>query len=107
MAKAPPQRAKWFRATDASSIGIEIVVAITVGTLGGLWLEAKVTHWSPWTTLIGLAVGLGASVKALMRATRSYKRSLAELPPSPPVPPDDPSYDSDGDVRERDDDRPA
>jgi F0F1-type ATP synthase assembly protein I len=96
MGNAPPQRAKWFRATDSASIGIEIVVAMTVGTLGGLWLESHVTHWSPWTTLIGVAVGLGAAAKALTRAARSYKRSLAEMPPTPPapiVPFDDPPDD--------------
>ena len=86
MGKAPPKRALWFRATDASSVGIEIVVAICIGTFGGLWLERSVTHWSPWTTLIGLAIGLGAATKALMRAARNYKRSLADMPPSPEPP---------------------
>jgi F0F1-type ATP synthase assembly protein I len=80
MAKAPPKRAAWFRATDAASVGIEIVVAICIGTFGGLWLERSVTHWAPWTTLIGLAIGLGAAAKAITRAARNYKRSLAEPP---------------------------
>jgi F0F1-type ATP synthase assembly protein I len=80
MAKAPPKRAAWFRATDAASVGIEIVVAICIGTFGGLWLERSVTHWSPWTTLLGLAIGLGAATKAITRAARNYKRSLAEPP---------------------------
>ena len=90
MAKAPPKRAAWFKATDSASIGIEIVVAIAIGTFGGMWLENHVTHWSPWTTLIGLAVGLAAAGKALARTARNYKRSLqddAGPPPSPPVPP--------------------
>ena len=90
MAKAPPKRALWFRATDASSVGIEIVVAICIGTFGGLWLESNVTHWSPWTTLIGLAIGLAAAAKAITRAARNYKRSLADAPPSADAPkPDD------------------
>lgn len=97
MAKAPPKRAAWFKATDAASIGIEIVVAIAIGTFGGMWLERNVTHWTPWTTLIGLAVGLGAAGKALARTARNYKRSLAEHeaapPPSPPAPPGPPRDD--------------
>jgi F0F1-type ATP synthase assembly protein I len=75
---APPKRAVWFRYTDAASVGIEMVVAIVVCALGALWLERNVTHWSPWTSLIGIGIGLGAAAKAVMRAARSYRRQLAE-----------------------------
>jgi len=68
----------WFRYTDAASVGIEMVVAITVCALGAQWLERNVTHWSPWTSLIGIAIGLGAASKAIVRAARSYRRQLAE-----------------------------
>jgi F0F1-type ATP synthase assembly protein I len=74
----PPKRAVWFRYTDAASVGIEMVVAITVCALGALWLERNVTHWSPWTSLIGIGVGLGAASKAIVRSARSYRRQLAE-----------------------------
>jgi len=75
---SPPKRAVWFRYTDAASVGIEMVVAITVCALGAQWLERNVTHWSPWTSLIGIAIGLGAASKAIVRAARSYRRQLAE-----------------------------
>jgi F0F1-type ATP synthase assembly protein I len=68
----------WFRYTDAASVGIEMVVAIVVCALGALWLERNVTHWAPWTSLIGIGVGLAAAGKAVMRAARSYRRQLAE-----------------------------
>lgn len=78
----PPKRAVWFRYTDAASVGIEMVVAIVVCALGALWLERNVTHWAPWTSLLGIAIGLGAASKAVMRAARSYRRQLAESGPT-------------------------
>jgi F0F1-type ATP synthase assembly protein I len=73
----PPKRAAWFRNTDASSLGIEIVVAVTLGAVGGFYVERYVTHWSPWTMLIGLAAGIGAAIKAIVRTIRTYRRQLA------------------------------
>lgn len=73
-----PKRAVWFRYTDAASVGIEMVVAITVCAFGALWLERNVTHWAPWTSLLGIGVGLGAATKAVVRAARTYRRQLAE-----------------------------
>lgn len=67
-------RAKWVGHAEASSIGIEIVVSIVVGTLGGYYLEQNVTHWSPWTMLIGFAFGIGAAVNAVVRTNKDYQR---------------------------------
>jgi F0F1-type ATP synthase assembly protein I len=74
---APPKRAAWYRYTDAASVGIEIVVAITLCTLVAMWIERRFTHWSPWTTLIGLVFGLAAAVNAVVRTSRNFHRSLA------------------------------
>jgi F0F1-type ATP synthase assembly protein I len=71
-----PKPAAWYRYTDAASIGIEIAVAVTVGALGGMWLEHNVTHWAPWTTVIGFLVGVLAASKAVVRTARNYKASL-------------------------------
>jgi F0F1-type ATP synthase assembly protein I len=59
--------------TSASSLGIELVVAITLPTLGAFWLEKNVTQWRPWTTLIGFAVGLGAATMAFLRVIRQHR----------------------------------
>jgi F0F1-type ATP synthase assembly protein I len=75
-APAPEQRAQWFRMTEASSVGIEMVVAITVCTLGGYYIERYLTHWSPWTTLIGVALGCMTAANAVVRTAKSYQRSL-------------------------------
>lgn len=73
---APPKRARWFVYTDASSLGIEIAVAITAGAIGGYYIERYLTHWSPWTMLIGFAFGIVVAVRAVLRTARAYQRSL-------------------------------
>ena len=70
-----PQRAPWFRYSDAASVGIEMVVAITICALGALWLERNVTHWSPWTSILGILIGVGAAAKAVLRAARIPERA--------------------------------
>jgi F0F1-type ATP synthase assembly protein I len=69
-------KATWFRWASASSIGLEIAVAISLCTLAAHWLENEYTHWAPWTTLIGFAIGIGASIKAVLRTIRQYHREL-------------------------------
>ena len=77
MSSPPPKKAAWFRYTDASSVGLEIAVSITICSLGAMWLESNVTHWSPWTTLIGLLVGIVAAGKAVVRTAKNHKAALA------------------------------
>jgi F0F1-type ATP synthase assembly protein I len=74
--KPLPPRAPWYDYTSAASLGIEIVVAITLPTLLALWLERNVTHWRPWTSLIGFSIGCGAAVLALLRVIRQHKASV-------------------------------
>jgi len=76
--KPLPKRAPWYEMTSASSLGIELVVAITLPTLGAFWLEKNVTHWRPWTTLLGFAVGLGAATMAFMRVIRQHRLGVKE-----------------------------
>lgn len=91
-------KATWFRWASASSVGLEIAVAICLCTLLAHWVENEYTHWAPGTTLIGLAIGLGAATKAVLRTIRQYNRELeahdrveaeqaaaAEQPSQPPA----------------------
>lgn len=77
--KRPPivERARWFQLTEAASVGIEMAAAVGVGAGAGIWLERNVTHWSPWTTYIGLAIGLSAAVLAVVRTARNFTRMIA------------------------------
>jgi F0F1-type ATP synthase assembly protein I len=74
--RVPPKRARWFLYTDASSLGIEIAVAVTVGAVGGYYIERYLTHWSPWTMLLGFAFGIVVATKAVLRTARTYQASL-------------------------------
>ncbi len=74
--RAVEGKAAWFRWASASSVGLEIAVAISLCTLFAHWLENEYTHWAPWTTLIGLFVGLGAATKAVVRTIQQYQREL-------------------------------
>ena len=76
--RRPGGKAPWFRYTSSASVGIEIAVAIVGCTLVARWLETTYTHWAPWTTILGFAVGVGAAVKALVRTARDYQRELAQ-----------------------------
>jgi len=74
--KTPPKRAIWYQYTDASSLGIEMAVAVSFGAVGGYYIERYLTHWSPWTMLIGFGVGVAAATKAVLRTARTYQASL-------------------------------
>lgn len=76
--RGPQVRADWFRYSSAASVGIEIAVAIVGCTLFAGWLEREYTHWSPWTTVIGFGIGVGAAIKALVRTAKQYQREIAE-----------------------------
>lgn len=77
--KRPPivERARWFQLTEAASVGIEMAAAVGVGAGLGIYLERNVTHWAPWTTYIGLGIGLSAAVLAVVRTARNFGRMIA------------------------------
>jgi len=74
----PHVKPAWLRYSSASSVGIEIAVAIVGCTLLAGWIEREYTHWSPWTTVIGFCIGVGAAIKALVRTAKDYQREVAE-----------------------------
>ena len=82
MSEPPPQQpvkpATWYRYMDASSLGIEIAVSVVIGAAAGMWLEKNVTHWSPWTSVMGVMVGVGTATRAIVRTARKYTKQLRE-----------------------------
>lgn len=79
--KAPVTKAAWVRGAEASSVGIELALAICVPMIGAHYLEAHVTHWSPWTTLLGVLFGLGVAALVLRRTMRDMNRAASEVAP--------------------------
>ncbi len=74
----PHKPATWYRYMDASSLGIEIAVSVVLGAAAGMWLEKNVTHWAPWTSVIGMMLGVATAARAIVRTARKYTRQLRE-----------------------------
>ena len=64
----------WRSAGMAGAVGLEIALDLVIGGGAGYFLDRKLnTHWIMY---LGLFFGLGAAVKALMRVSKAYKRSV-------------------------------
>ncbi|MFO0549417.1 MAG: AtpZ/AtpI family protein [Polyangiaceae bacterium] len=87
------------------TLGLEIVLSMLFGLLGGQWLDGKMgTAYWVW---IGMALGVGMSVRAIQRAVTDMKRvaqreEAAEGNPTPLF-----ETDSDRVHRERERERSA
>jgi F0F1-type ATP synthase assembly protein I len=73
----PEAKKMWAIAASTGAVGLEIAVAIGIGYLGGQYLDRKLGV-APWLTWVGFAAGVGASIKALIRVVRSYRKGLEE-----------------------------
>jgi len=71
----PDVKKMWQLAWQAGAVGIEIILCLVIGYFGGQWLDGKF-HSTPWLKWIGFGAGIGAGIKALVRVTRDYKKSL-------------------------------
>jgi ATP synthase protein I len=67
----------WRVAAQTGAVGIEIALCLVIGYFGGGWLDGRF-HSTPWLKWIGFGAGIGAAVKALVRVTRNYKKSLKD-----------------------------
>lgn len=61
---------------SSGTVGLEIVLALLLGILGGRWLDGKF-EMSPIFTIIGSVLGVGAAFKALWRSWREMQRITA------------------------------
>lgn len=68
----------WNGLAGPGTVGLEVVLSIAVGLLGGAWLDGKLDT-NPWLTLIGLFYGLAAAGRSIYRAHGRAKRELEEL----------------------------
>jgi F0F1-type ATP synthase assembly protein I len=68
----------WKGLGGPGTLGIEIVLSVAAGLLGGSWLDKKFGA-SPWFTLIGLTYGVAAASRAIYRALKQSKRELEEI----------------------------
>lgn len=67
----PEDRGNWKTGMAVASAGIEMVVAMGVGYLGGDWLDGRLGT-TPWLTAVGFAFGVAAAFLGLWRNARRY-----------------------------------
>jgi ATP synthase protein I len=60
------------------TVGLEVVLSVLLGFLGGWWLDGRLGS-GPWLTLLGLAYGVAAAARALYRAARRATKEADEL----------------------------
>jgi F0F1-type ATP synthase assembly protein I len=68
------QQVLWRLAGRYSAVGIEITVAVVLGTLGGVWADRHFGT-APVFLCLGLAVGFGAATQIVVRLIRTAGRS--------------------------------
>jgi ATP synthase protein I len=79
----------WRDALRHAGVGWEIVVALVVGYLLGWWFD-RTLGTSPVLKIVGVLLGLGAGVLALLRVIGEYRREVGPDEPAdenaPPLP---------------------
>lgn len=66
-------RRELAKAAGASTIGIEMGLAVAFGYFGGHWLDGRLGT-APYLTYIGLAIGFAAAFKSIFRLAARYRR---------------------------------
>lgn len=66
-----------YHALSASSVGLELGLAVGIGLLLGWWLDQHL-HTQPWMMLLWLAFGLVAGFRGVVRAVKRADRDAAQ-----------------------------
>jgi ATP synthase protein I len=66
-----------FNALTASTVGLELGVAVTVSVLFGMWADRKLGT-QPWLMLVCLVLGLVAGFRNVMRAVARAQKAADE-----------------------------
>jgi len=103
--KLSPKAEAWRGSGSLGTIGLEIVLSIAFGFFGGRWLDGKLGT-EPWLSVIGFLFGIGAAVKAFMRASSEMRAAAEreEREQGNPSPRYDKPSDADEGARKRDGD---
>ena len=60
---------------NVATVGIEMVLAVTIGLLAGQALDSALGT-GPWMTVFLVCVGFGAAVKAIVRTIKIVQQQL-------------------------------
>lgn len=56
-----------------ATLGLDMVLAVVVGLLGGMWLDKKLGTGG-WVTIVGFLFGVAAGFNILFKAARKLQR---------------------------------
>lgn len=73
--RGPEQRKQLRQAQRVASVGLEMSIAVVIGTLGGSWLDQRLGT-RPWLALTGLLLGVAAGFRAVLRVARDHERRM-------------------------------
>jgi ATP synthase protein I len=66
-----------YNALSASSVGLELGIAVIVGLFAGMWLDSKLGT-TPWLMLVLLVLGLVAGFRNVLRAVERAEKAAAK-----------------------------
>jgi ATP synthase protein I len=76
IAPAARKTKRAYNALSASSVGLELGIAVIVGLLGGMWLDNRFGT-TPWLMLVFLVLGLVAGFRNVLRAVERAEKAAA------------------------------
>src|SRR3954466_9354536 len=76
IAPAARKTKRAYNALSASSVGLELGIAVIVGVLGGMWLDNRFGT-TPWLMLLFLVFGLVAGFRNVLRAVERAEKAAA------------------------------
>jgi len=66
-----------YNALSASSVGLELGIAVVIGLLFGMWLDRELGT-QPWLMLVFLVLGLVAGFRNVLRAVARAERAAED-----------------------------
>lgn len=66
----------YYRTLSASSVGLELAIAVVLGLFFGRWLDGQLGT-TPWMMIFWLIVGFAAGMKGVYRHVRIADREVA------------------------------
>jgi len=73
--RGPEQRKQLRQAQRVASVGLEMAIAVVIGTLGGSWLDQRLGT-RPWLALLGILFGVAAGFRGVLRVVRDHERRM-------------------------------
>jgi ATP synthase protein I len=73
--RGPEQRKQLRQAQRVASVGLEMAIAVVIGTLGGSWLDQRLGT-RPWLALLGILFGVAAGFRGVLRVVRDHERQM-------------------------------